>query len=93
VVGDALRSNGVVPPGTLWRTYGPLEVSMPSDDYMLALKLLAGRPRDTADIQALIGRLRLQTADEAQAILDRYIPDRQLQHLHQVPLTLQRMFP
>jgi hypothetical protein len=93
VVGDALRRNGAVPPGALWRTYGPLEVSMPGDEYMLALKLLAGRPRDTPDIQALSGRLGLQAADEAQAILDRYIPDRQLQQLHQVPLTLQRMFP
>lgn len=43
VIGDFLRDASIVPQGTLWRTYGPLEVYIPPDDYILALKLLAGR--------------------------------------------------
>jgi hypothetical protein len=93
VIGDALRSNGVVPNGTLWRVYGALEVYMPDAEYVLALKLLAGRPQDTGDIQALIQRTGVQTRDQAQQLLDRYIPDRQTQQLNQAPMTLQRMFP
>jgi hypothetical protein len=93
VVADALRNNGIVPQGTLWRTYGALEVYMPEAEYILALKLLAGRPQDTPDIQALISQLGIQTRDQAQQALDRYIPDRRVQQLNQAPMTLQRMFP
>jgi hypothetical protein len=49
VIGEALRNNGVIPGGTLWRSYGALEVYMPDAEYVLALKLLAGRPQDTGE--------------------------------------------
>ena len=93
VVGDALRNNGVVPEGTLWRTYDMLEVYLPPAEYMLALKLFAGRDRDRDDILALCRQLTINSRQQAQDILDRYIPDQQLQQLHQVSDTLADLFP
>jgi len=42
VISDALRAQGIVPEGILWRVYGPLEVYMPEPEYILALKLWLG---------------------------------------------------
>lgn len=93
VIGDALRNNGMVPEGSLWRTYGMLEVYIPPAEYMLALKLFAGRDRDRDDILALCQQLSVTSRQQAQDILDRYIPDRQLQQLNQVDDTLSDLFP
>jgi hypothetical protein len=93
VVGDALRNNGTVPEGTVWRTLGMLEIYIPPKDYMLALKLLAGRPRDVADIQALSTQLAITSREQAQQVVDTYVPDRSLQQLNHVDLTLDRLFP
>lgn len=93
VVSDALRAHGVVPEGTLWRAYGPLEVYMPEPEYILALKLLAGRPQDVPDIQALNQLTGISSRARAQAVVDRYIPDRQTQDLNQVPVTLDLIYP
>jgi hypothetical protein len=93
VVGDALRLNGPVPAGTLWRTYAMLEVYMPPLDYVLALKLFAGRPQDRPDSLALCRQLGITTRTDAQNILDRYIPDQSLQAMHDVPKTLNGTFP
>jgi len=46
VIGDFLRDLGTVPNGVLWRTYAVLEVYVPEVEYILALKLLAGRQKD-----------------------------------------------
>ncbi len=93
VVSDALRTQGVVPEGTLWRSYGPLEAYMPEPEYILALKLLAGRPQDLPDIQALSQQMGVSSRTQAQAVLDRYIPDRQVQDLNQVSATLDLVYP
>ncbi len=93
VIGDALRNNGPVPEGTLWRTYGMLEIYVPPKEYMLALKLLAGRPRDIADIQALSQQLAITSREQTQQVVDRYIPDQTLQLLNHLDLTLHQLFP
>jgi hypothetical protein len=93
VVGDALRNNGLVPEGTLWRTYGMLEVYIPPADYILALKLFAGRDRDRDDTLALCQRLNITSRQQAQNVLDRYIPNQQLQQLNHVDDTLADLFP
>ncbi len=93
VIGEALRNNGTVPEGTLWRTYGMLEIYIPPKEYMLALKLLAGRPRDIADIQALSQQLAITSREQAQQVVDRYIPDQTLQQLNHLDLTLHQLFP
>lgn len=82
----------LVPEGTLWRRYGKLEVFLPPKDYILALKLLAGRRKDTSDILALCQQLEIQSQEQAQALVDRYIPDPQVQRLNHVGRTLKRVF-
>lgn len=92
VIGDFLRDLGSVPDGKLWRTYGKLEVYLPPEEYILALKLLAGRPKDRNDILALCKRLQVQTREQAQQVLDRYIPNKQLQRMNKIEKTLTRFF-
>jgi hypothetical protein len=45
------------------------------------------------DIQALNTQLGISSRVQAQAILDRYIPDHQAQDLNQVPATLDLVYP
>lgn len=92
VIGDFLRDLGNVPEGKLWRTYGKLEVYLPPEEYLLALKLLANRPKDQEDIFALIQKLTIQTREQAQRLIDRYIPDKQLQQMNNVEDTLLDLF-
>ncbi len=84
MMGDSLRETGRVPSGTLWRTYGVLEVYLPPAEFILALKLMAGRQKDRADILALCQELRIQEREQAQRLVDLYIPDKQLQQLETV---------
>jgi hypothetical protein len=93
VIGDFLRDTSRIPQGTLWRTYGPLEVYVPEGAYILALKLLAGRPKDRGDIQDLCAQLHIQTRIQAQTIVDRYIPDKQVQQINDLERTLDTLFP
>ena len=56
----------------LWRDSPNLQIYVPSAECMLALKLLAGRPRDAEDITALRAQLAIHTREQAQALVDRY---------------------
>jgi hypothetical protein len=42
-----------IPKGWLWRRYGSLHVYIPSKEYILALKILAGREKDIEDCRIL----------------------------------------
>jgi Nucleotidyltransferase of unknown function (DUF6036) len=92
VIGDFLRDLGSVPEGRLWRRYDKLEVYLPPDEYIFALKLLAGRQKDRDDILALSKKLKMQTREQAQKVIDRYIPDKQLQQMNNVEKTLTKFF-
>lgn len=92
LVAEVLRDISLVPDGTLWRRYGKLEVFLPPKDYILALKLLAGRRKDTRDILALCQQLEIHTQEQAKALVDRYIPDPQVQRLNHLGRTLKRVF-
>lgn len=92
VISDFLRDLGNVPEGKLWRTFGKLEVYLPPEEYILALKLLAGRSKDEDDILALCKRLQVQTREQAQQVLDKYMPDKQLQQMNNVEDTLTDLF-
>lgn len=59
-------------PVTLWRNYSCLQIYVPDSEYILALKLLAGREKDEDDILVLCEKLQVRTREQAQAILDRY---------------------
>src|SRR5215471_10099100 len=75
LIGDFLRDTGTAPEGTLWRSYGMLAVYVPPSDYILALKLFAGRPKDRQDIASLCQLLQVRTRAQAQQLVDRYIPN------------------
>ena len=91
-MGDSLRETGRVPSGTLWRVYSVLEVYLPPAEFILALKLMAGRQKDVADIEALSQQLEIQTRRQAQSLVDRYIPDKQLQQFSDLDRTLHDFF-
>lgn len=93
VIGDFLRDVSKIPQGTLWRTYGLLQVYIPEVDYILALKLLAGRQKDKEDIQLLCEQLHINTRIHAQQVVDRYIPDKQVQQINNLDKTLGILFP
>jgi hypothetical protein len=57
---------------TLWRAYGNLQIYVPQAEYILALKLLAGREKDEDDIVALCERLCIETREQAQELVDRF---------------------
>lgn len=92
MMGDALRDNGDIPPGTLWRTYGVIELYLPPKEYILALKLMAGRTKDRADIRALCQLLNIHDRQQAQSLVDLYVPDKQLQELSDLDDTLEEFF-
>lgn len=82
-----------MPEGVLWRTYAVLEVHIPPSEYILALKLLAGRQKDEEDIQTLCQLLRIRTRQQAQKLVDRYIPNRQVQQINDLDEKLDNLFP
>ncbi|MBV9689273.1 MAG: hypothetical protein JO202_06135 [Ktedonobacteraceae bacterium] len=93
VIGDFLRDTGAVPEGILWRRYAALEVYVPPSEYILALKLLAGRQKDQRDIQALCQLLHIRTRQQAHQLIDRYIPNRQVQQTNALDEKLDNLFP
>ena len=93
IMGDFLRDTGTAPDGTLWRTYTMLEVYIPPGDYVLALKLFAGRPKDRDDIYSLCQQQQIRAREQAQQLVDRYIPNKQVQQLNYLDNTLDELFP
>ncbi len=92
IMHDALRSHGHLPEGKRWRRFSKLEVYFPPQEYVLALKLLAGRPKDQEDILMLSQRLKIRTRTQAQRLVDRYMPDQQFQQLSHLDETLDTFF-
>jgi hypothetical protein len=76
---------------TLWRTYAVLEIYMPAPDFILATKIFGFRDKDFNDVQALLQKLVVQTREQAQAIVDRYI-DRKTQQEYRTQITLDDLF-
>ena len=93
LIGDFLRGTGTAPEGTLWRTYGMLAVFVPPGEYILALKLFAGRPKDREDIASLCRLLQIRTRAQAQQLVDQYLPNKQVQLLNHLDETLDEWFP
>jgi hypothetical protein len=66
------------PPVILWKQYPGLDIYLPALDYLLAMKIIAGRIQDLDDAKALIQHLGLTSPQEVLDILQRYIPSRYL---------------
>lgn len=63
----------IIPDGDLWKTYGPLHIYAPPQEYILALKIFAGRDKDIEDCKILLQQGTITTRQQAQMALDRYI--------------------
>lgn len=89
-----LRELGDIPPMRLLHAYRKLHVYVPADlSYILASKLLAGRPaKDYADIALLRGMLHIDTRQQAEQLVNRFFPDPLLQSVYDLPHTLDDLF-
>lgn len=92
VAASMLGGLGPEPERELWMTCGRLEVYVPLPECILALKLFADRKKDSGDIEALCRYLGVETRDQAQALLDRYVY-RRWQIEYNVRRTLEKRFP
>jgi hypothetical protein len=93
IIAEFVQAAGSVPAGRLWQKYGPLEIYLPPEAYIFALKLIANRRKDQRDIQALCKRLKVRTRQQAQQLLDIYIPNTETQQFFALPDTLEKLFP
>lgn len=90
-IGDFMQMVGRVPKGKLWKQFGPLKIYIPPADYILALKIIAGRRKDMDDIHALLHRLKVTSRQKAQRLLDKYVT-KDMQNYHSVEDTLDKFF-
>jgi hypothetical protein len=82
-----------IPDGTLWKRFGPLHIYIPPREYILALKITAGRPKDLDDCAILLPKTSIQTVEQAQELLNRYIlPEAQEEHAEQIKNSLDVLF-
>src|SRR5260370_11977075 len=56
----------IVPYGKLWKRFSPLHVYAPPPEYILALKIAAGRDKHLTDCAILLSRTRTRTREQAQ---------------------------
>jgi len=82
-----------IPDGTLWKRFGPLHIYIPPREYILALKMTAGRPKDLDDCAILLPKTAIQTIEQAQELLNTYIlPEAQEEHGEQIEKSLDILF-
>src|SRR5579859_7322619 len=87
-------SENELPPMRLLKAYRKLHLYVPSDlGYILACKLMAGRPeKDLDDIAVLCGMLNIQNREQAQQVVDQYFPSLIHQATYLLPQTMDRFF-
>jgi hypothetical protein len=57
------------PPNRKWAEYPGLRVYIPSMEYLLVMKLTAGRPQDIEDAKAIIEKLNISNAQDVFALI------------------------
>lgn len=67
------------PPNRKWVEYPGLRVYIPSLDYLLVMKVVAGRPQDVEDAKALIKKLHISNAQEVFALIAKYTKKEKLE--------------
>ena len=83
----------IMPRGKLWKRYGPLQVYAPPKEYILALKILAGRDQDIVDCRILLPQTHIRTRRQAQRVLDRYLlPEAQQDEAETIASSLDVLF-
>jgi predicted nucleotidyltransferase len=82
-----------IPKGTLWKRLGPLHIYVPPKEYILALKILAGRKKDIEDSNVLLRYVKIKTRQQARRLLDRYVsPAAQATNAEEIEQALQELF-
>ena len=82
-----------IPNGKLWKRFGPLHIYTPPKEYILALKITAGRDKDLADCAILLAQTKIRTRQQAQQLLDRYItPEGQEKNAETIANSLDELF-
>jgi hypothetical protein len=83
-----------LPPKRLLKAYRKLQLYAPRDlGYLLACKLMLGRPeKDAADMAVLCQTLAIQNRAQAQQLVDRYFPSPAHQAAYRLPCTLESLF-
>ncbi len=76
----------------LWREFKRLHVYLPAKEYILALKLMVFRQKDVNDVESLLEELQVTTREKAQAIVDRFVPDKRWQEHYLLDQTLDELF-
>lgn len=64
------------PTSSLWLEVPGLRVHAPDPAYIFAMKAYAGRPEDLRDLETLREVIGLTSAEDALAIIGRYVPER-----------------
>jgi hypothetical protein len=84
----------IIPKGTLWKPFGSLHIYVPSNAYILALKILAGRKKAIEDSNLLLQHVKVKTRHQARRLLDRYVsPAAQAANAVDIEHALQELFP
>ena len=79
--------------GVLWKRFGPLHIYAPPKEYILALKIMAGRDKDIADCKILLQQITITTRQQAQKVLNRYIlPEGQKDEAETINYSLHVLF-
>jgi hypothetical protein len=88
-----MQNDILIPEGELWKQFGPLHIYVPPKEYILALKITAGRDKDLEDCAILFPQSRITTYEQAKQLLDRYIlPKAQEEHAEQIERSLDKLF-
>jgi hypothetical protein len=83
----------IVPASKLWKRFGPLHVYAPASEYILVLKITAGRQKDLEDCAILLPKTKIRTRKQAQQVLDRYIlPSGQQKNAESIENALDQLF-
>ncbi len=83
-----------IPKGRLWKRLGPLHIYVPPKEYILALKILAGRKKDIEDSKVLLQHMKVKTRQQAGQFLDRYVsPAAQANNAQEIENALDELFP
>lgn len=90
-VSDFMHSAGPLPKMKVWKKFAVLQVYLPTKDFILAHKLVAGRQKDQSDITALCEQLGVKTRKKAQKILNKYI-SQEVQEDNHIPTKLALLF-
>lgn len=87
-----IRDMAPEPEARLWRQYKKLEVYIPAQECILALKLMVFREKDRNDVAALLQALQITTYQQAQAIVDHFVPEKRWHTEYMLDDTLDELF-